>query len=69
SITFITPTNARDYEPLDHDGQFSMTGGEVIINGTVYDASTIGAATSRGMPGGVPPGGVRGNLTRRRAGW
>jgi hypothetical protein len=60
SITFITPVNAKDYEPFDHDGQFSMSGGEVIINGTNYDATTIGSATSKGVQGGGNAGGMGG---------
>ena len=51
SITFITPSGARDYEPLDHDGTLSMTGGELIIDGKKYDASTMGSY-SGGMRGG-----------------
>jgi hypothetical protein len=64
SITFITPTNARDYEPFDRDGQFSVTGGEVIIDGTVYDAAAIGSATSKGMQGGGNTSGIGGRRGR-----
>ena len=58
SITFITPPGARDYEPFDHDGTFSMTSGEVIIDGKKYDASTISSYSGgmRGGPGGAKPG-------------